>query len=93
MSKKLGLVITIILAMFLGLGLLGCSFDSELETKTASSSDVAEENVLIEVNSSGNATIYYDPDTNVMYLWISGYRKGGLTVMLNADGTPKLYKP
>lgn len=92
MSKKLGLVISITLAMFLGLGLVGCS-DSELETKTSPASEVAEENILVEVNSSGNATTYYDPDTKVMYLWVSGYRKGGLTVMLNADGTPKLYKP
>ena len=36
--------------------------------------------------------IYVDAETGVMYLWQTGYYKGGLSVMLNADGTPKVYQ-
>lgn len=32
--------------------------------------------------------IYYDKETKVMYLNVNG----GITVLLNADGTPKLYQ-
>ena len=41
-----------------------------------------------------NGEYYYilaDKETGVMYLWISAYYGGGLTVMLNADGTPKIW--
>lgn len=32
--------------------------------------------------------IYYDKETGVMYIM---NREGGVTVMLNADGSPKIY--
>jgi hypothetical protein len=37
------------------------------------------------------AAIYADKDTGVMYLYMGNGNGGGLTVMLNADGTPKIY--
>lgn len=36
-----------------------------------------------------NCTVYYDKDTRVMY--IVNYH-GGITVMVNPDGSPRLYK-
>lgn len=47
----------------------------------------------IVVDHTDNYTIYADKDTGVMYLFVGGgYKKGGgLTVMLNADGTPKIW--
>ena len=101
MLKKLGLVISITLAMVLGFGLTGCS-DSE----TASASEIAEGNGLVQVsrtnfgvdtNISNDGFIYtfYDPDTYVMYMFI--YTIEGAScqpmVMVNPDGTPKLYEP
>ena len=37
--------------------------------------------------------IMYDPETYVMYLYVSRGSNGGISVMYNADGTPKLYTP
>lgn len=36
--------------------------------------------------------IYRDKNTNVLYLAVGGYKSFGLTPILNADGTPKLYE-
>ena len=33
----------------------------------------------------------YDPETKAMYVYIDGYNSAGMSVIYNADGTPKLY--
>ena len=44
---------------------------------------------ITEIKS--NSWVYVDTETNVMY-WYSGHSYGGgLSIMLNADGSPKLY--
>ena len=48
-------------------------------------------NTYENVYNISSESIYVDTETKVMYLWRTGYAKGGLTVMLNADGTPKIY--
>lgn len=47
---------------------------------------------LVLVESTPTYNIYVDKDTGVMYLWVMTMYKGGLTVMLNADGTPKIWQ-
>ena len=39
------------------------------------------------------AKIFVDFETNVMYAWYKNGYGAGMTVMLKADGTPKLYDP
>ena len=41
-----------------------------------------------EIGRSAIVTLY-DTDTKVMYVYC---RRGGITPMINADGTPKLYE-
>lgn len=36
--------------------------------------------------------IYVDSETNVMYFWHCGYFSGGLTVMVNENGQPLIWK-
>ena len=36
-------------------------------------------------------TIYVDQENGVMYFWKTGLEKGGLSVMLNPDGSAKTY--
>ena len=36
--------------------------------------------------------IYVDSETNVMYFWHSGGSSGGLTVMVNENGQPLIWK-
>lgn len=47
---------------------------------------------MVLVESGRDYLIYADNDTGVMYLYIPGSTGGGLTVMLNADGTPKIWQ-
>jgi hypothetical protein len=37
-------------------------------------------------------TVYVDKETRVMYLFVKNDYKGGLTAMLNPDGTPMLWE-
>lgn len=37
-------------------------------------------------------TIYVDSETNVMYFWHIGGYSGGLTVMVNENGQPLIWK-
>lgn len=45
---------------------------------------------IITVERGSYYAIFADNDTGVMYLYIRNH--GGLTVMLNADGTPKIWQ-
>lgn len=40
---------------------------------------------------SSNDLIYVDTETNVMYLYLESKSGGGLSLMLNSDGSPKLF--
>ena len=51
-----------------------------------------QDNTLVLVESGQEYLIYADNDTGVMYLYITISTGGGLTVMLNADGTPKIWQ-
>ena len=51
-----------------------------------------QENTMVLGGSGQEYLIYADNDTGVMYLYITISTGGGLTVMLNADGTPKIWQ-
>ena len=51
-----------------------------------------QENTMVLVGSGQEYLIYADNDTGVMYLYITISTGGGLTVMLNADGPPKIWQ-
>ena len=71
------------LVCVLSITLCSC-FSEPIETRTYNS-------VYNITEISSSARIYVDTETNVMYWYDSHGYGGGLTVMLNADGTPKLY--
>ena len=89
------------LAMIMAL-IVVCSMLSACTSEEGSTDDLVNDSyeglVLVEKNtiehSSWHYYIVYDKQTQVMYLFMaSGANRGGLTVMYNADGTPKLYSP
>ena len=47
--------------------------------------------MMTKIEDEWGYTIYVDKDTNVMYIKGSG-DGGTFTVMLNADGTPKIWQ-
>lgn len=79
MRKKL--ITAIITATLL---IAGCS-----DTANVSA---GQDNTMVLVESGLNYSIYADKDTGVMYLYMRSGSGGGLTVMLNADGTPKIWQ-
>ena len=79
MRKKL--IAAIITAALL---IAGCS-----DTANVSA---GQDNTMVLVESGRSYDIYADKDTGVMYLYIWQRYGGGLTVMLNADGTPKIWQ-
>lgn len=84
MKKRiLACVVVIIIISVL---ISGCVSDEAL-SKT---SDMFE---YIGYNSEANAEIVYDTETKVMYT-ISDipYNKGTMTLLVNPDGTPKLWE-
>lgn len=44
-------------------------------------------------NTNLDQYILYDPETMVMYIFVKSYKSGGLSVIYNSDGTPKVYSP
>lgn len=51
-----------------------------------------QDNTMVLVESERNYSIYADKDTGVMYLKSWNAKGCGITVMLNADGTPKIWQ-
>ena len=97
-------ILAIIIALVLLLGgivcLAGCSSSSEEEEKEEI--EYPERETLLVVKSHDfdyvdgsliHQYIYYDPDTLVMYVMISHNNGISMSVLYNADGTPKLYNP
>lgn len=48
--------------------------------------------VVVYSQDNGEEYILVDKETRVMYLWCHLGNGGGLTVMLNPDGTPMTWK-
>ena len=74
--KKLRILVLMALIL---LCLSGCS---STDTSTNNSKPV---------HDMSYSTIFVDYETNVMYSWYKSGYGAGMSVMLNADGTPKLY--
>ena len=47
---------------------------------------------FIEYHAGDSADVIVDKMTGVCYLWENQHQEGGLTVMLDADGSPLIYK-
>ena len=47
---------------------------------------------IVEQDHTDGWVILYDKNTKVMYIILDGYQSTGMTPILNADGTPKLYE-
>ena len=92
-------ILAIIIALALVLGVIvclsGCSSDTKefelTESKYGGLVAISRQENLNDY--SYDQTILYDPDTHVMYAMMSHGEGVAITVLYNADGTPKLYNP
>ena len=88
MNKKL--ILVVILVVILAVVLCSCGFDHSPREGIEYSGNFK---IISERTSSNCVTIeFYDVDTKVMYLFIKMTSGAGLTMLVNADGTPKLYE-
>ena len=83
--KRIIISLVIIIMIFV----VGILFKDILVLDSFSSS---EGRMKTKDGSSANYTIFTDSETGVQYLWITGYYKGGLTVMVDKDGKPLIDK-
>lgn len=86
--KKILLICVILLALLL------CSCGSQMLTEEQVSKDnTSNLSMFIQVEDGDIYKIVYHRDSKVMYAISNAqYNRGTFTVMLNADGTPMLWK-
>ena len=84
MKKKL------VLAIFATTLLFASGCDKGTDGRLENSSIIGNPNVTQYAKDEDIYKYFYvvDNNTNVVYLQFSGFRRAGITVMLNADGTP-----
>ena len=83
-SKFIATIVTIALVIMV-LFFVGCD--------NTNNSAKADNSVFITVSCTVKYQIVYDKETKVMYIMSDGCNNAGsFTMMVNADGTPKLYK-
>lgn len=64
----------------------GCYYEMDEEPRGDASS------MFVKVEDCGTFNIVYDRDTKVMYtVSSSSYNYGDVTMLVNADGTPKIW--
>lgn len=68
----------------------GCS--SNAQTSSNGSEFIVGDIVFIKVVRGDDFDIFVDKNTRVMYIFNKTYHQGGLTVLVNADGTPMLWE-
>lgn len=83
-SKFIATIVTIALVIMV-LFFVGCDNTNNLVR--------ANDDIFVTVSCQAKYQIVYDKETKVMYVMSdSSYNRGNFTVLLNVDGTPKLYK-
>ena len=80
-KSKLIAIMIIVTLVIIGLSFIGCD--------NTNNSVKASNDMFVTVSEGRLYDVLYDKDTKVMY--VNSYR-GVFAMLVNADGTPKLYK-
>ena len=87
MKKAIGLIMAVMMAATLA----ACG--SEVEKADSSVGDPETKSMFVQVECAGSWEVVYHRDTKVMYsVSDSGYNHGNFTLLVNADGTPMIYR-
>ena len=92
MKKAITIILIVAILVIATIGFCGC--DDKKSTIDNDRFVVIQHNDLTtSVFGKDEYTIVlYDKETKVMYLFVKNGYGGGLTVLVNADGTPMLYE-
>ena len=93
MKKEISINV-VFLVLIIGLLIIMCIPSSLLlPSNRVSSVETTSPYILVYTDTYFNCEIVYDKDTKVMYSISNGiYNRGIPTVLLNADGTPKIWE-
>ena len=87
MKKFLAIILLIMICCFM---FVGCDRKNDVTTTTELDSRFK---IIKDTNDGlGYCNIIVDTETGVMYLFRGAADRGGLTVMLDADGNPLIYE-
>ena len=94
--KNKKILLTIILCLLLtAFSFTACENSTANTTDGNNSTSDSTNRMFTIIPSAGTGAFYivYDNETKVMYAVSNGdYNRGVLTMLVNADGTPKLYE-
>lgn len=82
MKKSIALAVAVAMAAAVGCGATETKADTPKRFAQTSGQRMNAEFMMT----------FVDKKTGVEYLWIDGNKAGGITVLLNPDGTPKIAK-
>ena len=89
MKKKIFcLLLLLIMPIIL---LSGCALDNA-QTSEIGKEYIVGNVILVKVEKGEDFDLFVDKNTKVIYIYNKSSYQGGLTVMLNADGTPMLWE-
>ena len=71
--------------------LSGCALDNA-QTSEIGKEYIVGNVILVKVETGEDFDLFVDKNTKVIYIYNKTSYQGGLTVMLNADGTPMLWE-
>ena len=80
-KSKIIAIMIIVMLVIIGLSFIGCD--------NTNNSVKASNDMFVTVSEGSLYSVLYDKDTKVMY--VNSYR-GVFAMLVNADGTPKLYE-
>lgn len=87
MKKAIGLIMAVIMAATLA----ACG--NKVEKADSSVGDHETKSMFVSVEDTDIWAVVYHRDTKVMYaVSRGGYNNGTMTLLVNADGTPMIYK-
>lgn len=84
---KKALIIFMILSLLL---LSGCDSDSGSRSRNIDSNGISPDMTILGKDMMEYTSFAYaiDERTEIVYIVFDGYRRGGITVAINSDGTP-----
>lgn len=89
MKKKIFcLLLLLIMPIIL---LFGCASDNA-QTSEIGKEYIVGNVILVKVEKGEDFDLFVDKNTKVIYIYNKTSYQGGLTAMLNADGTPMLWE-
>ena len=94
MKKAITIILIVAILVIATIGFCGCDDSTNYGSIDNDRFVVIQHNDLTtSVFGKDEYTIVlYDKETKVMYLFVKNGYGGGLTVLVNADGTPMLYE-